>query len=108
MKDNKIYLCHIIEAIEKIDRYIKNETLESFMSNDLVVDAVVRELEIIGEAANKVGEEFQEQCSQLPWSQMKGMRNRLIHEYFGVDRKIVWGTCKNDLPSLKNILTQLL
>lgn len=104
MKENKFYIQHIIEAISKIEKYLVNESLESFSKNDLVLDAVLRELEIIGEAACNVKEEFQEKNSNIPWGKMIGMRNRLIHEYFGVDKKVVWETCKSDLPELKNNL----
>src|SRR4030042_6618098 len=98
MKNNQVYIRHILEAIEKIEKYVRNETYESFMKNDMALDAVIRELGIIGEAAYNVDEKFQEENSQIPWGQMIGMRNRLVHEYFGVNIKVVWETCKNDLP----------
>jgi len=104
MKENKTYLLHIIEAIEKVNEYTKSETYESFLKNDLVFDAVMRKLEVIGEASCNVSEDFQEQNSQIPWGKMIGMRNKLIHEYFGVDKKVVWKTCKDDLPELKKLI----
>ena len=107
MKDNIVYIRHILEAIEKTEKYIKDETQESFSKNDLVLDAVIRELGIVGEAAYNVEEKFQEEHSRIPWGQIIGMRNRLIHEYFGVNPKIVWETCKNDLPALKKLLETL-
>ena len=106
MKKNKIYLQHIAEAISKIEKYIKGENYDSFSEKDFMIDAVVRELEIIGEAAYNVGDEFQEKHPVIPWDKMKGMRNKLIHEYFGVNAKIVWETCKKDLPELEKLIKE--
>ncbi len=104
MRNNKIYINHIHEAIEKIEKYTQNETYESFIKNDMALDAVIRELGIIGEAAFNIDGKFQEEHSQISWGQMIGMRNRLIHEYFGVNPKIVWDTCQKDLKELKRQL----
>lgn len=106
MKRNEIYLQHIAEAIGKIEKYIKDENYDSFSGKDFMIDAVIRELEIIGEAAYNVGGEFQEKNFDIPWDKMKGMRNRLIHEYFGVNTKIIWETCKKDLPELKKLISK--
>lgn len=73
-----------------------------------MIDAAIRELEVIGEAAYNVGDEFQREHPDIPWDKMKGMRNRLIHEYFGVNIKIVWETCNNDLPNLKERIEKYL
>ena len=104
MKKNEIYLQHIAEAINKIEKYIKDENYDSFCGKDFMIDAVVRELEIIGEAAYNIEDEFKEKHSDMPWDGMKGMRNKLIHEYFGVNTKIVWETCKKDLPELEKLI----
>ena len=74
----------------------------------MAVDAVVRELEVIGEASNNLSEEFREKRPDVFWRRMKDMRNFLIHEYFGVNTKIVWDTCKNDLPILKSFVDKVL
>jgi uncharacterized protein with HEPN domain len=109
MKDDLVYLQHILlESIDKIERYLKDTSFESFMFNDMQIDAVVRELEIIGEAANNVSEQFQSEHPAVPWSEMVGMRNRLIHEYFGVNTKIVWETCQSDLKDLKKFIKPLI
>ena len=108
MKDNLIYLRHTLEAIDKISEYLKDFDLEKFSANDMVFDAVVRELEIIGEAANKISGEFQEAHQEIPWRQMTGIRNTLIHEYFNIDQKIIWDTCQKDLPELKEKIEKLL
>jgi uncharacterized protein with HEPN domain len=74
----------------------------------MMIDAVVRELEIIGEASNNLSEEFREQYSDILWRRMKDMRNFLIHEYFGINLKVVWDTCKKDLPELKTFIKKVL
>jgi len=107
MKSNKFYIEHILEAIGKIECYLKDQTFESFSKNDMVIDAAIRELEIIGEAATNVSEDYQEEHSNVPWDKMISMRNRLIHEYFGVNKKIVWDTCEVDLKELKNLIKPL-
>ena len=74
----------------------------------MMIAAVVRELEIIGEASNNLSEEFREQYSDILWRRMKDMRNFLIHEYFGVNLKVVWDTCKDNLPELKQFISRVL
>lgn len=108
MKNNKIYLQHIIEAIDKIQNYLKGLSYKSFLNNEIVIDAVVRQLEIIGEAANNINKNFQKKYPRIPWKKMIGIRNRLIHEYFGINKEIVWETCKKDLKELKNFILEIL
>ncbi len=108
MKNDLTYLTHIKEAVESIEEYLKNATYNDFVSNKMMVDAVVRELEIIGEASNNLGDEFREKYSEILWRRMKNMRNFLIHEYFGVNTKVVWETCKNDVPALKRFIKTIL
>jgi len=108
MKNDTAYLRHILEAIGKIESYLSDATFESFSENDMMVDAVVRELEIIGEAARNLSDELCGKNPDIPWAKIKGMRNVLIHEYFGVDLKIVWDTYKKNLPELKRFVTHLL
>src|SRR3989344_9351687 len=107
MKDNSVYLNHILEAIAKIEKYIKGFDYDSFESDDKTIDAVVRELEIVGEAAKHVSDSLKDEHPEIPWSKMMGIRNRLIHEYFGVNKKIIWETCETDLPALKKLITSL-
>lgn len=82
-------------------------TLSQFKNNELVIDAVVRNLEVIGEASKNIPLTIQRTYPDIPWEQMKGMRNILIHEYFGVDIKIVWHTAKKYLPPLKKQLQSI-
>lgn len=108
MKNDTTYLQHILEAIEKIERYLSDTTYESFAENDMKIDGVVRELEIIGEAAAKLSSEFQQNYAQVPFRDIIAMRNFLIHEYFGVNKKIVWDTCQTDLKDLKRTIISVL
>jgi len=108
MRNNRAYLNHIREAIESIEEYLENVTYHKFTSSKMIIDAVVRELEIVGEASNNLSDEFREKHPEILWRKMKNMRNFLIHEYFGVNTKIVWDTCKEDLPKLKKLIDDLL
>jgi uncharacterized protein with HEPN domain len=106
------YLEHILEAIERALSYIQPlPTAEAFQQNQQVQDAVIRNIEIIGEAANQIGNMapgFIDVHPEVPWAQMRAMRNRVIHGYFFVDSKIVWTTVKIDLPKLKDQVDGLL
>jgi uncharacterized protein with HEPN domain len=108
MNNDLVYLHHIIDALEKIGRYLTGKSLKDLFLDDMLLDAVVRELEIIGEAAKNISNEFQKNNPSIPWQSMTGMRNRLIHEYFGVDKKVVWDTCQIDLPELKKLISVVL
>ncbi|MFH1882467.1 MAG: DUF86 domain-containing protein [Planctomycetota bacterium] len=108
MKDDQVYLRHILDAIEKIETYLTGQTYESFSNNNMIIDAVVRELEIIGEATNHLSDLLRESHPEIPWRDAIDMRNILIHEYFGVRTHLVWSTCKEDLPELKKLIDDLL
>lgn len=108
MSGDEIYVRHILDAIEKIARYTAGSTRETFLKDDLVIDGVIRELEIIGEAAGNLSESFQAGHPGIPFAAITGMRNVLAHEYFGVDLNQVWKTVQEDLPDLKSKLQALL
>jgi len=108
MRNDRAYLTHIRDAIDTIEEYLEVVSYEEFTSNKMIIDAVVRELEIIGEASNNLSEEFRERHPDIVWRRMKDMRNFLIHEYFGVNIKVVWDTCKEDLPKLSKLINDLL
>jgi uncharacterized protein with HEPN domain len=101
----------ILESIEKIERYTEGMTQDSFQNDDKTTDAVVRNLEIIGEAAGRLPKEFTDLHTKIEWVKIKGLRNRIVHEYFGVDIQIIWQILEKDLPtfkaSLKSIRDQL-
>ncbi len=98
----------IIDAIDKIEKYTENMNGSEFKKNGLVIDAVVRNFEIIGEASNNIPLSIQKSHPHIPWKQMTEMRNFLIHEYFGVDVTTVWQTARTHLPPLKMQLLTLL
>ena len=107
-RDPRLYLKDILDAIVKIEDYTKDLSFEEFSKNNLVVDAVVRNFEIVGEASKKVPEETKSQYPDIPWKEMAGMRDKVIHEYFGIDLDIVWKTIKARLSSLKESLLKIL
>lgn len=97
----KLYLEDIVMAIDKIEHYVSGLSLVAFASDPKTVDAVVRNLEIIGEAVNQIPKSFLLKHPELPWKNMVEMRNKVIHEYFGIDEEILYQTVKEDLPKLK-------
>lgn len=108
MRNDRAYLTHIRDAIDTIEEYLEVVSYEEFTSKKMIIDAVVRELEIIGEASNNLSDAFRERHPDIVWRRMKDMRNFLIHEYFGVNTKVVWDTCKEDLPKLSKLINDLL
>ena len=94
----------IVEAINKIERYTDGIDFVIWQNDEKTVDAVIRNIEVIGEASSHLPIEVQEQYEDVPWGMMKGIRNILAHEYFGIDLEIVWKTVKEDLPILKKRL----
>ncbi len=107
MKDDKVYLQNILECIVKIETYT-NSGKQKFMSSDLIQDAVIRNLEIVGEATKRVSQGTKEQHQEIPWRQMAGLRDVLIHDYMGISLKIVWNVVQNELPQLKAKIIELL
>ncbi|ASJ00224.1 HepT-like ribonuclease domain-containing protein [Thermococcus gorgonarius] len=107
MRDPLLYVEDILEAIEKIKRYTEGMEFEDF-EDEKTVDAVICNLEIIGEAVKNLPEEFKEMHPDVPWKEIAGMRDRLIHAYFGVDLSIVWYTIKNDLDDIEFRLKSIL
>ncbi|MCZ7399524.1 MAG: DUF86 domain-containing protein [Candidatus Methanoperedens sp.] len=101
-KDDIVYLRHILDAISRIEEYIKGLNYDDFMDNHLVQDGVVRQIEIVGEATKRVSTEMREKYPDIPWRKMSGMRDKLIHDYLGVDLDAVWDTVEKDIPVLKD------
>ena len=105
---NKIRLLHIIDAINEIENYIKEVSLEDFIKNSMMFNASLRQLEIIGEASNRLSEELIKSEPSIPWTRIIGLRNLVIHEYFGIDDLTIWAIIKSDLPELKQKIQLLL
>lgn len=103
-RDWKILFEDIIESIIKIEKYTDDLSFDDFENNNLITDAVVRNIEIIGEASKNIPGEIQNQFSDIPWQKLRGIRNRIVHDYFDVDRNIIWHIVTNELSSLKKIL----
>ena len=107
MKDDSIYVEHIIVSIERILFYIAKIDRSNFLKDLKTQDAVVRQLEIIGEATKKISFDFREKYPNIPWLDMAGMRDRLIHDYIDVDFEIIWKTASEDIPQLKILLEEI-
>ncbi len=101
MRDYSLYLKDILAAIDAIDRFTTGMSLETFQSDDKTVSAVIRKLEVIGEAAKQIPDDMRRNWPGVPWREMAGMRDKLIHFYFGVDHQLVWRTIKERLPQIR-------
>src|SRR4030067_2120836 len=107
-RNDKAYLSHIADAMSDIKRFMKNVTKEEFLENREKQYAVLRALEIIGEATKNVSKEMKAENTEVNWNDIAGMRDRLIHQYFGVNLDLVWATVKKNLPELENQISKML
>lgn len=107
-KNDEVYLQHILDAIAKIEQYTTGVSYQVFSESSLVQDGTVHELEIIGEASRNLSEEFRNRHDEVPWHQIIGMRNRIVHVYFDLDLPAVWDAVKLDVPDLKAKIIQML
>lgn len=106
-KDPRVYLAHILECAEKIERYTEGGE-DAFVADTMIQDAVIRNFEIIGEAAKRIPDGFREEQTGIPWRLMTGFRDVLIHAYEGVDLKRVWHVVSQDLPPVKEAIAGML
>ncbi|MBU0568137.1 DUF86 domain-containing protein [bacterium] len=102
------YVDDIIEAMTNAAAFVEGMKYEDFARDIKTTYAVVRSLEIVGEAVKRIPDSVRSRYPQIPWRDMAGMRNKLIHEYFGVKLKVVWETIKNDIPALKPLFDKIL
>src|SRR3989338_2788173 len=107
-KNPKIFLEDILESIIRIEKYVKGKTKKEFLDNYEKQDAIIKRLEIIGEAVKNISTGIKKKHPEIPWKDMAGMRDILVHEYFGVIMDRVWDTAKNDIPKLKKQIKELL
>ena len=107
-KEPIFFLQDIQNSVGKIFKYTKDINYEEFILNDMIKDAVERNFEIIGEAVKNLPDDFRNQYSHIPFKQIAGMRDKLIHDYFGVDYEIVWKTIQDKLPQFSNEITKLI
>ncbi len=103
-----LLLNDIRQAIDRIEQYIKNLSFDAFSNDQKSVDAVVRNLEIIGEAASRLPDEFKEKYSEIEWYKVIGLRHRIVHEYFGIDIEIIWQILQKDLTELRQKITRIM
>lgn len=107
MRKQSLYIDDIIKSIEAIINFTGEMTFNSFIEDDKTFSAVIRKIEIIGEASKNVSSEIKESNQHIPWSMMARMRDKLIHGYFGVDADIIWKTAKEQLPQILPLMIAL-
>ena len=107
IKNDRVYLEHILEAIFKIENFTHKISRFDFDGNVMIQDAVIRNIETIGEATKKISKSFRQSHQEIPWSEMAGMRDKLIHDYLDVEIEVVWKTIEVDIPLLKEMISKL-
>lgn len=107
-KDDTVYLKHIRDAAVKIEHYLKGINKEKFLQNSLIQDAVSHEVQIIGEAVRHISSDFRRRYPNIAWRDIASMRSKIVHDYFGINLKIVWNAATKQVPKLKNGALQIL
>jgi len=108
MRNHSLYLSDILNAFEAIESFIEGQSFEDFKKDDKTSSAVIRKFEIIGEAAKQVPESVKQKYPSVPWKEMAGMRDKLIHFYFGVNYELLWRTINNRIPEIKPVICKIL
>jgi uncharacterized protein with HEPN domain len=108
IRDHKLFIQDILDCVQKIEEFIGDMKYEDFVRDDKTSSAVVRKLEIIGEATKNVPKDIRQKYKEVPWSDMAKMRDKVIHFYFGVDYEIVWKVIKERLPEIKPMISRIL
>ena len=107
IKDDLAYIEHILDCIRKIYDFSKGLSLKEFKINELVQDAIIRNIEIIGEASKRIFKATKQNYREIPWKEIAGMRDKLIHDYLGVDVTVVWKTIHQDIPTLEKLIREI-
>jgi uncharacterized protein with HEPN domain len=107
MRDYTLHLKDILEAMEAIEKFVEGIEFDSFQRNDMISSAVIRKFEIIGEATKNISETIRNKYPEIPWKEMAGMRDRLIHLYFGIKYDLVWHTIKDVIPLVKPLIRKV-
>ncbi len=107
MRDDRLFLLHIRDSLWEVREFIEGESYESFSENRMVQNAVIRSFEVVGEAARRVSPAFREAHPEVPWRVMGDFRNKLIHDYFGLELEVIWKTATEDAPLLLDRIERL-
>lgn len=108
MRNHKLFIQDILNAMEAIEKFVKGMDFKEFLKDDKTISAVIRKFEIVGEATKNITDFIKDKYPEIPWKDMAGMSDRLIHGYFGIDFKIVWDTITKEIPGVKSKLQQVL
>jgi uncharacterized protein with HEPN domain len=108
MKDDRLYLIHISECIERVESYVNHIDKEAFLGSLLIQDAVIRNLQVMAESTQRLSDEIKDSQSHIDWFRISGFRNVLVHDYLGVDPEKVWNILLNEIPTLKNAIQEMM
>lgn len=108
MKDDKLYLIHIDECIERIESYIKDIDKKAFMDSTLIQDAIVRNLQIMSESTQRLSDNIKDDHTEIDWFKISGFRNVLVHDYLGIDTERIWAILVKELPVLRKAIKEML
>jgi uncharacterized protein with HEPN domain len=108
VKDDRLYLIHIQECIQRIEEYLGSGGKETFLASSLIQDAIIRNLQMLSESTMRVSDEMQANHPEVEWFKIRGFRNVLVHDYLGVDLERVWNIIENDLSKLKAAVEKMI